>query len=99
MWKAVKLGDVCDFQNGFAFKSKLFKETGNPILRISNIQNEKIDTRKIVYFNPNDYNTDFTQYEVKPNDLLIAMSGATTCLLYTSPSPRDGLLSRMPSSA
>ena len=24
---------------------------------------------------------------------------AETCLLYTSPSPRDGLLSRMPSSA
>ena len=26
-------------------------------------------------------------------------SGIETCLLYTSPSPRDGLLSRMPSSA
>ena len=25
--------------------------------------------------------------------------GAGPCLLYTSPSPRDGLLSRMPSSA
>ena len=25
--------------------------------------------------------------------------GTSTCLLYTSPSPRDGLLSRMPSSA
>ena len=25
--------------------------------------------------------------------------GTGTCLLYTSPSPRDGLLSRMPSSA
>ena len=25
--------------------------------------------------------------------------GRGTCLLYTSPSPRDGLLSRMPSSA
>ena len=25
--------------------------------------------------------------------------GTNTCLLYTSPSPRDGLLSRMPSSA
>ena len=24
---------------------------------------------------------------------------SVTCLLYTSPSPRDGLLSRMPSSA
>ena len=27
------------------------------------------------------------------------MAGVYTCLLYTSPSPRDGLLSRMPSSA
>ena len=26
-------------------------------------------------------------------------SYVSTCLLYTSPSPRDGLLSRMPSSA
>ena len=26
-------------------------------------------------------------------------AGAAICLLYTSPSPRDGLLSRMPSSA
>ena len=26
-------------------------------------------------------------------------AGPTSCLLYTSPSPRDGLLSRMPSSA
>ena len=25
--------------------------------------------------------------------------GCMSCLLYTSPSPRDGLLSRMPSSA
>ena len=28
-----------------------------------------------------------------------ARSNPSTCLLYTSPSPRDGLLSRMPSSA
>ena len=27
------------------------------------------------------------------------INGARCCLLYTSPSPRDGLLSRMPSSA
>ena len=32
--------------------------------------------------------------------LMIGVCGGyTTCLLYTSPSPRDGLLSRMPSSA
>ena len=32
-------------------------------------------------------------------DAVAANQGAWTCLLYTSPSPRDGLLSRMPSSA
>lgn len=77
-WKTVKLGDVCDFQNGFAFKSTLFRKTGKPILRISNIQNQEIDIRKTVYFDTDDYDTEFTRYEVKPNDLLIAMSGATT---------------------
>ena len=44
----------------------------------------------------------------KINEAVITGSGAETvdlsascysCLLYTSPSPRDGLLSRMPSSA
>ena len=29
----------------------------------------------------------------------LAVEQARNCLLYTSPSPRDGLLSRMPSSA
>ena len=32
-------------------------------------------------------------------DLKQAFSQYMSCLLYTSPSPRDGLLSRMPSSA
>ena len=31
--------------------------------------------------------------------LLLMMGTAFTCLLYTSPSPRDGATSRMPSSA
>ena len=31
--------------------------------------------------------------------LVMNIANANTCLLYTSPSPRDGLLSRMPSSA
>ena len=29
----------------------------------------------------------------------LVTDGSVSCLLYTSPSPRDGLLSRMPSSA
>ena len=33
------------------------------------------------------------------NQALAGFGDPTVCLLYTSPSPRDGLLSRMPSSA
>ena len=36
-------------------------------------------------------------YTAKPG--MVIGRGGTGCLLYTSPSPRDGLLSRMPSSA
>ena len=34
-----------------------------------------------------------------PVEVANDINGNPTCLLYTSPSPRDGLLSRMPSSA
>ena len=36
---------------------------------------------------------------LSPSDGSIYFTDLTDCLLYTSPSPRDGLLSRMPSSA
>ena len=37
--------------------------------------------------------------EPMPMDVKVGDTIVYTCLLYTSPSPRDGLLSRMPSSA
>ena len=77
-WEVRKLGEVCGFQNGFAFKSKTFKDTGIPLIRITNIQNEKLDLSKIVYINPNDYDNDLSKYIIKQGDLLLAMSGATT---------------------
>ena len=77
-WEVKILSEICDFQNGFAFKSNLFKESGLPILQISNIQDEIIETRKVVYFDPKDYENNLDKYKVVKGDLLIAMSGATT---------------------
>ena len=77
-FELVKLGTVCSLQNGFAFKSELFEESGFPILRISNIQDNIIDTNKIVYTNIDSYKENLTKYIVEKDDLLIAMSGATT---------------------
>lgn len=77
-WEIKKLGEVCDFQNGFAFKSKTYKETGLPILRITNIQNQILEISSLVYFDTKDYKENFERFKVYKDDLVIAMSGATT---------------------
>ena len=77
-WEIKKLGEVCDFQNGFAFQSKSYKESGLPILRITNIQNDEIDSKELVYFDTKDYKVNLDRFKVYQGDLLIAMSGATT---------------------
>ena len=40
-----------------------------------------------------------TVIEVKGKNIRLGIDAPKTCLLYTSPSPRDATLSRMPSSA
>ena len=37
--------------------------------------------------------------QLKPGGTIVEPTSGNTCLLYTSPSPRDATLSRMPSSA
>ncbi|QNW94133.1 restriction endonuclease subunit S [Acinetobacter seifertii] len=75
-WKA--LGEVCDFKNGFAFKSSLFKEAGLPIIRITNVDGKNISLDDLKYFDPSDYKENTASYEISKGDILIAMSGATT---------------------
>ena len=50
-------------------------------------------------FVPFNFGTELQTSGSQTQRLWLAMGGGSTCLLYTSPSPRDGLLSRMPSSA
>ena len=46
-----------------------------------------------------DFVEETIENSAKKSDLKSIISMDEACLLYTSPSPRDGLLSRMPSSA
>ena len=77
-WEWKKLGKIAKLQNGFAFKSKLFVNDGLPIVRIKNIKNEKVLLDDVVYFNVEDYGKKLDSYQIKKNDILLAMSGATT---------------------
>lgn len=75
-WCWVKLGTVCKFENGYAFKSKYFSANeGIPVIRISNIVDNSISLEECV--NTIEKNID-EKYIIKNGDLLIAMSGATT---------------------
>ena len=55
------------------------------------LQNSKVEAAKLIQERQNLSPTDERYTELT--------SQINSCLLYTSPSPRDGLLSRMPSSA
>ena len=79
-WEVVRLGDVCEICNGFAFQSKKFKKSGFPIVRISNIKsNNLISLKDMVYFSFDDYkNKDLNKFAIHQNDILVALSGATT---------------------
>ena len=73
-----KLGEVCDFINGFAFKSSLFHENGDRIIRITNIDGTNVNIDDVKYFWKSEYKNDLQQFMVQKGDILIAMSGATT---------------------
>ena len=74
-WIRCKLGDVCAFENGFAFSSNNYTLSGTPLIRISNITSENsvtLDNCVYVQSNVDD------RFIVSEGDLLIALSGATT---------------------
>ena len=69
---------MCEFINGFAFKSSLFKDEGLPIIRITNINGVSIDLSDVSFLIRGIINLNLQSFSVSFGDILIAMSGATT---------------------
>lgn len=75
-WVWVRLGEVCFFENGYAFKSDKFSsEKGIPVIRISNIKENNVDLDDCIKTLEENIDEKFIVHQ---GDLLIAMSGATT---------------------
>ena len=71
-YELVKLGDICESQNGYAFKTSEYKNIGIPLITITHIKNEKLN------FNSNHYienNDKYKKYEIQQNDLIISLTG------------------------
>lgn len=71
----LRIGDVCDFRNGFAYKSSDYKKDGIPLVRISDIDGRYAFPSDEIYI---DQSLCDERYLISQGDLLIAMSGATT---------------------
>lgn len=75
-WCWTRLGNVCRFESGFAFKSEYFnKDNGIPVVRISDIKENEVILHNCIF--TTELNID-EKFIIRNGDLLIAMSGATT---------------------
>ena len=75
-WKECRLGDYCDFQNGYAFKSSEFKTNGEyKIVKIKELKDG------LVKFFDDSASVDihdikeFEKYKIYRNDVLFALTG------------------------
>ena len=86
--------------NHFASELQFYSEKGDSIRSIPIDYHKTRKWKKKIYFDhiqEKAYTTFNTRWGEKIQE--IDLEKGTTCLLYTSPSPRDATLSRMPSSA
>lgn len=69
-WSWVRLGEICDFQNGNSFKSSDWSKSGLPIIRIQNLN--KNGGGDFNYYNKKT----MPEWIVEKGDLLFAWSGS-----------------------
>ena len=89
----VRLGKVCKIQGGYAFKSNQFQKNNIPIIRIGNIQENKVLIDNNICYTKEFLNS-HPEFEIKDGDLLIAMSGATVGKVGIYSSKESALLNQ-----
>lgn len=73
MYPTKKLSEICDIQNGYAFKSDDYTEKWARLIRITNVQSGYIwdDNPK---FLPLSYTKDYDDFSIQENDILISLT-------------------------
>ena len=94
-WEAGSIGSVTTAKGGYAFKSKQFIETGNPVIKIKNITSSGTVNTLDCQCIDDDIARAAPRFKLSNGDLLMAMTGATVGKsgIYVSDG-RDGYLNQ-----
>lgn len=74
-FKTIKLGDIANVKNGYAYKSKDFIDNGVPIIKIKNISPPLVNLEDCNYVSEELY-IQTLDYELVYGDILISMTGS-----------------------
>ena len=75
-WEVKRIGDYCKSSGGYAFKSSEWKKSGNPIIKIKNIQEDNSLNIEDIDFVDMSKTID-KKFKANAGDIVIAMTGAT----------------------
>jgi type I restriction enzyme S subunit len=73
-WSLSTLSDLVTFQNGYAFKSKDWTETGHPVVKIGNVRPGVIEFAGCSYVSKNTV-VGLERFRLSRGDLLVGMTG------------------------
>ena len=74
MGTKIKIGEICDILNGFAFKSEKYVAKGIRVIRIANVQKGYLEDSAPQYY-PNETADELKRYMLEENDLLMSLTG------------------------
>lgn len=73
-WAIRSLGDYCQIQNGYAFKSKDWQSAGVPVVKIGSVKPSFVDLMQ-VSFVAQPVATEQKKFQLSPGDILVGLTG------------------------
>ena len=73
-WASLRVGDICQLKNGYAFKSGLYTNHGVRIIRIANVQDGYIEDNSPQYYTP-EAMKGLEGFLLSEGDLLMSLTG------------------------
>lgn len=74
-WENIQLGKVCEFQKGYAFKSKDYQDKGRKIVKVSDLNNYSVNLEGCVCI-AEDKAEGYLKYTLKNDDVIITTVGS-----------------------